>query len=123
MLDIFINLVTITHILVSLLLILVILMQRPKQEGLGAAFGSGVTDAAWGARTTDVLQKGTVYLGTLFFVFSLVLAILIGKKNSIEGKNFAIDGSSSTGPSIEAPAIPSEEVPEIMPEETTPEGE
>ena len=59
--EIAINLVIIAHVVVSLLLVLVILMQRPKQEGLGAAFGSGMTDAAWGARTTDVLQKGTVY--------------------------------------------------------------
>ncbi len=104
MLDISITLVVIAHIVVSLLLILVILMQRPKQEGLGAAFGSGMTDAAWGARTTDVLQKGTVYLGTLFFVFSLVLAILMGKRNSNEGKNFASDGGSTAKVPTEAPA-------------------
>jgi len=119
MLDISINLVVIAHIVVSLLLILVILMQRPKQEGLGAAFGSGMTDAAWGARTTDVLQKGTVYLGTLFFVFSLVLAILKGKQNSIEGKNYASDGGSSSGVTIEAPAKPEE----AAPEEAAPESE
>ncbi len=106
MLDISITLVVIAHIVVSVLLILVILMQRPKQEGLGAAFGSGMTDAAWGARTTDVLQKGTVYLGTLFFVFSLVLAILMGKRNSIEGKNFASDGGSTAKAPTEAPANP-----------------
>ncbi len=94
-LNIAINLVVIAHVVVSLLLILVILMQRPKQEGLGAAFGSGMTDAAWGARTTDVLQKGTVYLGTLFFVFSLVLAILFGKRNAVEGKRADEDGASS----------------------------
>ena len=57
MLDISITLVVIAHVVVSLLLILVILMQRPKQEGLGAAFGAGMTDAAFGAKTTDVLQK------------------------------------------------------------------
>ncbi|MFT7173424.1 MAG: preprotein translocase subunit SecG [Paracoccaceae bacterium] len=106
MLDISITLVVIAHIVVSLLLILVILMQRPKQEGLGAAFGSGMTDAAWGARTTDVLQKGTVYLGTLFFVFSLVLAILMGKRNSIDGKNFASDGGSTAKTTTEAPVTP-----------------
>lgn len=93
--SIWINLIVIAHVVVSALLILVILMQRPKQEGLGAAFGSGMTDAAWGARTTDVLQRGTVYLGTLFFVFSLVLSILVGKKNSQEGKRADSDGASS----------------------------
>ena len=101
MLDIFITLVVIAHVVVSLLLILVILMQRPKQEGLGAAFGAGMTDAAFGAKTTDVLQKGTVYLGTLFFIFSLVLAILMGKRNAIEGKNYASDGGSSASAPVE----------------------
>jgi preprotein translocase subunit SecG len=56
-------------------------MQRPKQEGLGAAFGGGVTDQVFGARTTNVLQRGTVYLGSLFFLLSLTLAVLIGHKN------------------------------------------
>jgi preprotein translocase subunit SecG len=59
---------------------LLILMQRPKQEGLGAAFGGGVTDQVFGARTTNVLQRGTVYLGSLFFILSMTLAILIGKQ-------------------------------------------
>lgn len=94
MLEIAIDLITITHVVVSLLMILVILMQRPKQEGLGAAFGSGMTDAAWGARTTDVLQKGTVYLGTLFFLLSLTLGILTGRLNAIKGKDYASDGAT-----------------------------
>lgn len=94
MLEIAIDLITITHVVVSLLMILVILMQRPKQEGLGAAFGSGMTDAAWGARTTDVLQKGTVYLGTLFFLLSLTLGILTGRLNAKKGKDYASDGAT-----------------------------
>ncbi len=81
-LNISINLLLVIHVVICLLLALVVLMQRPKQEGLGAAFGGGLTDQAFGARTTDVLQKGTVYLGTLFFVITLVLAILIGKRQS-----------------------------------------
>ena len=88
-----------------------------------------MTDAAWGARTTDVLQKGTVYLGTLFFIFSLVLAILMGKQNAVAGKNFASDGASSAPASVVAPATPVVDplsLPEVAPEaevapETTPE--
>jgi preprotein translocase subunit SecG len=80
-LGVVINLLLVVHVLVALLMVLVILMQRPKQEGLGAAFGSGVTDSVWGARTTNVLQKATVYLGSSFFVLTLVLAILIGQRN------------------------------------------
>src|SRR5688572_24345395 len=79
-LDISIVLVTIALIVVCLLLILLVLMQRPKQEGLGAAFGAGVTDQIWGSQTTNVLQKGTVYMGVLLFVLSLSLAMMKASK-------------------------------------------
>jgi len=103
-LDISINLLLVIHVIICLLLALLVLMQRPKQEGLGAAFGSGLTDQAFGARTTDVLQKGTVYLGTLFFVITLVLAILIGKRQN-------------ANPSMVETAVATEEV---APAEDTP---
>lgn len=120
MLDIAINLVIIAHVVVSLLMILVILMQRPKQEGLGAAFGSGMTDAAWGARTTDVLQKGTVYLGTLFFLLSLTLGILTGRQNAKLAKNFASDGASEVETPVDSQGQPASSV-DLGPElETTP---
>jgi preprotein translocase subunit SecG len=80
-LSISINLLLVVFVIVCLLMTLLILMQRPKQEGLGAAFGGGVTDQVFGARTTNVLQRGTVYLGSLFFLLSLTLAVLIGHQN------------------------------------------
>jgi preprotein translocase subunit SecG len=52
------------------------LMQRPKQEGLGAAFASGMMQDSFGAQTTDVLQKGTRILAIAFFVLSISLAII-----------------------------------------------
>jgi preprotein translocase subunit SecG len=79
-LSISINLLLVIFVIVCFLMTLIILMQRPKQEGLGAAFGGGVTDQVFGARTTNVLQRGTVYLGSLFFILSLTLAVLIGQK-------------------------------------------
>jgi preprotein translocase subunit SecG len=83
-LSISINLLLVIFVVVCLLMTLLILMQRPKQEGLGAAFGAGVTDQVFGARTTNVLQRGTVWLGSLFFILSLALAILIGQQNKKE---------------------------------------
>lgn len=100
-LSISINLLLVAHVVISLLLILVVLMQRPKQEGLGAAFGGGMTDQMFGAQTTNVLQKGTVYLGTLFVVLSLVLAILIGNQNHQEA--IAAPAPDTVE---EAPAVP-----------------
>ena len=67
-------------LIVSALLLLVVLMQRPKQEGLGAAFGAQMTDQAFGAQTTDVLKKGTVFFGTLFMLLAFVLAVLMNNQ-------------------------------------------
>jgi len=43
-------------VIICLLMIVTILMQRPKSEGLGAAFGGGLTDNLFGAQTTTVFS-------------------------------------------------------------------
>ncbi len=68
--------------IVALLMILVILMQRPKSEGLGAAFGGGVTENIFGAQTTNVLVKFTGYLAAIFFIVTFALSILYAKQAS-----------------------------------------
>ena len=60
-LSISIDLLLVIFVLICVVMTFLILMQRPKQEGLGAAFGGGVTDQVFGARTTNVLQRGTVH--------------------------------------------------------------
>jgi preprotein translocase subunit SecG len=121
-LSISINLLLVIFVIVCLLMTLLILMQRPKQEGLGAAFGGGVTDQVFGARTTNVLQRGTVYLGSLFFLLSLTLAVLIGHKNQkttlvapkVEVKK-AVEEKSTQGQAQPAttPAAPAQAVEEV----------
>ena len=121
-LSISINLLLVIFVIVCLLMTLLILMQRPKQEGLGAAFGGVVTDQVFGARTTNVLQRGTVYLGSLFFLLSLTLAVLIGHKNQkttlvapkVEVKE-AVEEKSTQGQAQPAttPAAPAQAVEEI----------
>ena len=69
-------------VIACVLLTLVILMQRPRSEGLGAAFGSGMTENIFGAQTTTVLTKATVYLGGIFFGVTLLLTILIARQSS-----------------------------------------
>ena len=119
-LNISINLLLVIHVIVCLLLALVVLMQRPKQEGMGAAFGSGLTDQAFGARTTDVLQKGTVYLGTIFFIITLILAILIGKRQNAKAdmSDGSADNTEETTPA-EVPAPLQDSAPVEMPESDT----
>ncbi|MGZ4967287.1 MAG: preprotein translocase subunit SecG [Chthoniobacterales bacterium] len=74
--QILLNIVLGVFILVALLMILVILMQRPKSEGLGAAFGGGMTDNLFGAQTTNVLVKFTGWLAGLFFALTFLLSVL-----------------------------------------------
>jgi preprotein translocase subunit SecG len=78
---ILINLLLGLHILLCFLLVVVVLMQRPKNEGLGAAFGGGMTENIFGARTTDVLQRFTSYLAGGFFLLTVLLAFLYAKQS------------------------------------------
>ncbi len=80
--SILINTLLVVWMVVALLMILVILMQRPKSEGLGAAFGGGVTENIFGAQTTNVLVKFTGYLAGFFFIITFVLSILYAHKSS-----------------------------------------
>src|SRR6058998_2322079 len=81
MLQIAINILLVIHVLVSLLIILVVLMQRPKNEGLGAAFGGGMTENLFGAQTTNVLATFTRWLGGIFFLLSLTLSVLYARQS------------------------------------------
>jgi len=95
-LNISITLLIVAQVIIALLLILVVLMQRPKQEGLGAAFGGGMTDQMFGARTTNVLQKATVWFGGLFLGLTLLLAILQGMTNTAANKQIDTEEASAT---------------------------
>jgi preprotein translocase subunit SecG len=57
-------------------------MQRPKSEGLGAAFGGGVTENIFGAQTTNVLTKFTGWLAGIFFILTFVLGILYARRSA-----------------------------------------
>jgi preprotein translocase subunit SecG len=106
-LTISINLLLVVFVVVCLLMVLMVLMQRPKQEGLGAAFGGGMTDQMFGSRTTNVLQRGTVWCATMFFLLALTLAILIGKKNSSRDDSLVSkedDAAAEVETAVETPA-------------------
>ena len=79
--NILLNFLLAIYVLVALLMLLVILMQRPKSEGLGAAFGGGVTENIFGAQTTNVLTKATAWLAGVFFLLTFVLSILYAHRS------------------------------------------
>lgn len=101
------------HIVCSLLLILVVLMQRPRSEGLGAAFGGGFTDSVFGAQTTDVLTKFTIYLASIFFAATLGLAYIYAhrtgsnlSKELLQAKEPALPAAAAQTAAPAAPANP-----------------
>jgi preprotein translocase subunit SecG len=103
------------HILVCALMILVVLMQRPRSEGLGSAFGGGITDNVFGSQTTNVLARFTTWMGVAFFSITLLLSILTAKANS--GKT-AIQKKLLSEPipaAVSTPAPTSQSTPEPTP--------
>src|SRR5438094_2077554 len=80
--NLLINLLSVFFVLVALLMVLVILMQRPKSEGLGAAFGGGVTENIFGAQTTNVLVKFTTWLAGIFFALTFGLSVLYAHRGT-----------------------------------------
>lgn len=74
------------HVIVCLLLVLAVLMQLPRSEGLGAAFGGSVTENIFGAQTTHVLAKFTVWLGIAFFAITLGLAMAYSHQQTSKSK-------------------------------------
>ena len=71
---ILIGILTVILILVSFFLILIVLAQKAKNDGgMGAAMGGGMAEAAFGAETSNVLSKSTIYAAIAFFVLALIL--------------------------------------------------
>ena len=63
----------VVEVVVCLLLGLVVKIQKPKEGGLGGAFGGGALEGALGADAGNVLVKATAVLGTIFLINTIVL--------------------------------------------------
>jgi len=120
--QILINFLLAIYVLVALLMLLVILMQRPKSEGLGAAFGGGVTENIFGAQTTNVLVKFTAWLAGIFFALTFTLSILYSHKTSrdtglrqelLRQQSKAQPSASAAPVNPNAPAVPAPGAPVV----------
>lgn len=98
-----------------LFLILLVLVQLPKKEaGLGQAFGSGTTDALFGAGSGNALTKLTKYFTAGFFILTLSFSILNAQqaKSKRSGLERALEkASASESATPPAPAAATTPVP------------
>ena len=81
--NILIDILLVVYVIDCIFMGLVIMMQRSKQEGLGAAFGGGFTESIWGAQTSNVLVKATVWAAIIFFGCSISLARLYSHRAAL----------------------------------------
>src|SRR4051812_31610022 len=104
--SILLGLLTFILILVSLFLILVVLAQKAKDGGMGAALGGGAAEAAFGAETGNVLSKSTIYAAVLFFVlaFTLYLGRIYERKHAAADAGNALPTIAVPAASAAAPA-------------------
>lgn len=80
--SIFIGCLYVVEVVICLLLALVVMLQKPKEGGLGGAIGGGMLEASLGADAGNVLIKTTAVLGAVFLLNTLVLARLTSTVHS-----------------------------------------
>ncbi len=66
----------VVEVLSAFLLIIIILMQKSKSQGMGLAFGGAMGESLFGAQMGNVLTKATVVLAIVFMVNTTILAML-----------------------------------------------
>jgi preprotein translocase subunit SecG len=86
-------------VLVSLFLVLVVLVQKPRSDGgLGTAMGGGMAEATFGSETGNVLTRSTIYAAVAFFV--IAFGAYLGHIYVVKHKSKVVEGL----PTISAPA-------------------
>ena len=111
--SIFIGCLYVIEVIVCLLLALVVMLQKPKEGGLGGAIGGGMLEASLGADAGNVLIKTTAILGAIFLLNTLVLARLTSTVHS-----HSLMAREAEPVAEQAPALPmaAPELPKAAPE-------
>ena len=89
------------HILVSVFLICVVLLQQGRSADLAGAFGGQGSQTAFGPRAAaNVLTRLTTYSAILFMCTSIILTVLYQRAGT---RSHSVLGGTKTAP-ISAPA-------------------
>ncbi len=107
--SIVIGILTFVLILLSLFIVLVVLAQKSKDGGVGAALGGGAAEAAFGAETGNVLSRATINASIAFFIlsFALYLGHIYQRKHAAAaGGSLPTISVPASAPATPAPAAP-----------------
>ena len=108
--SILIGLLYVIEVVVCLLLAGIILLQKPKEGGLGGVIGGGMAEAAFGADAGNVLIKGTIILGTVFLLNTLALARFTSTVHS-KSVMSRVEAPAPVQQAPAAPAVPAPAAP------------
>lgn len=111
------SILTVLFILVSLMLVLIVLVQRPQGGGLTGAFGGGGgTDTAFGGRTGDALTVATITAFGIYLLIAIGLNITSNRMIAASAEPAAIEEAPADGAA--APATDPSGAPATTPEPT-----
>jgi len=100
--------------IVCILVVLVILMQRPSANaGMGAALGGGAAETVFGGESANVLSKMTTTLTVVLFIlsFGLYLGYVAREKPTVK----ALDAAATAAPAAPAAAAAAAPAPVAAP--------
>lgn len=101
--SILIGFLYVIEVVVCLLLGLVVMLQKPKEGGLGGAIAGGMGEAVFGADAGNVLIKATAWLGAIFLINTLALARFT---STVHAKTLMADEAAPAAVEQQAPAVP-----------------
>ncbi len=108
-------LVTIVHVIVSIGLILVVLLQTGKGADMGAVFGGSSSTIFGSSGAGNFLTRLTTGMAIVFMITSLTLGYFSGRKSSTSVFDTRTSGTEQT-----APASPRAPVPGAKPQPAPP---
>ena len=102
------GLIQLIHIVVCVGLIIIVLLQADKGEGLAGAFGGGASSTVFGERGAGgFMSKLTTSMAVVFMVTSLIISIYVPRlEKSAANSSPAIELSSPAAAPIAPTAIP-----------------
>lgn len=118
----------VVHVLISVMIVALIMIQRGKGAEAGAAFGAGASGTVFGARgSANFLSRSTAILAAMFFMTSLGLAYMGSQRtgpdslmNQVPTGQVAPGVSAapgttpeSTGPQAGGTKVPASELPSL----------